>query len=363
MNKLGFGLMRLPKLGDSYDWDAVSEMVDAFMAGGGNYFDTCYTYLDGNSDIAVKKCIADRKDRSSFRVAEKLPGYSCKSDEDLQRCFDESRARCGVEYFDVLLLHCLTIRNYAIAQQYDQFRFLQEKKAAGLAKRIGFSYHGNAALLDEILTAHPEVDVVLLQINYLDWEAAAIESGKCCETCRKHGKSILAMEPVKGGTLAQLPEEAEKLLRSVHPDWTPADWALRFVQSLPDVEIVLSGMSALSQVEANIKPFQPLTEDEVSLLMQVRDIIEKDTAIACTGCGYCVPHCPKHIPINQIIKMYNEFSRAPSDIWKVKAAYRHLTLSEGKASDCIGCRTCEKYCPQNLPIAEHIKTISEKFDK
>lgn len=363
MNKLGFGFLRLPKLGESYDWDTVSQMVDLYMAGGGNYFDTCYTYLDGNSDIAIGKCVSNRKDRSSFRLAEKLPGYACKSDEDLQRHFDESLARCGVEYFDVLMLHCLTIKNYATAEKYDQFRFLREKKAVGLAKRIGFSYHGNAALLDEILSKHPEVDVVLLQINYLDWDAAGIESGKCYETCVKHGKSIIVMEPIKGGTLANLPEEAEKLLRSVHPDWTPADWALRFAQSLPQVEIVLSGMNTMEQMEANIKPIEPLTEAEIELLKQVRDIIEKDTAIGCTGCGYCVPHCPKNIPISQYFKMYNELARTPGDIWKFKATYRHMTLSTGKASDCISCHSCEKYCPQNLPIAQHIKTISEKFDK
>lgn len=363
MNKLGFGFLRLPKLFDSYDWDTVSQMVDLYMAGGGDYFDTCHNYLDGNSDIAIGKCVAARKDRSSFRLAEKIPGYSCKSDEDLQRHFDESLERCGVSYFDVLMLHCLTIRNYETAEKYDQFRFLREKKSAGLAKRIGFSYHGNAALLDEILTRHPEVDVVLLQLNYLDWEAAGIESRKCYETCVKHGKSIIAMEPVKGGTLAKLPEEAEQLLRAVHPDWTPADWALRFVQSLPGVEICLSGMNTLEQMQANIRPFAPLTENEIALLAQVREIIEKDTAIGCTGCGYCAPHCPKNIPIPQYIKMYNELSRLPSDIWKFKATYRHMILSQGKASDCIGCHSCEKYCPQNLPIAEHMKTISEKFDQ
>ncbi len=362
MNKLGFGFLRLPEKGESYDWDTVCQMVDLYIENGGNYFDTCHNYLDGNSDIGIGKCVAARKDRASFRLAEKIPGYSCKSDEDLQRHFDESLARCGVTYFDVLMLHCLTIRNYAIAQQYDQFRFLRQKKAEGLAKRIGFSYHGSAGLLDEILTTHPEVDVVLLQINYLDWETAGIESGKCYETCCKHGKSVIVMEPVKGGTLAKLPEEAENLLRSVHPDWTPADWALRFVQSLPQVEICLSGMNTVAQMEANIKPFQPLTEDEVALLMQVRDIIEKDTAIGCTGCSYCVPHCPKNIPISQIIRMYNELYRYPNDTWKIKPTYRHLTASKGKAADCIGCRSCEKHCPQNLPIAEHMKAITEKFD-
>lgn len=363
MNKLGFGFMRLPKQGEEYDFDTLNQMVDLYMAGGGNYFDTCYTYLEGISDEAIRRCVVSRKPRESIRIAEKLPGYYCKNDEDLQRYLDESLTRCGVSYFDVLLLHCLTIRNYETAQKYDQFRFLREKKAQGIAKRIGFSYHGSAALLDEMLTAHPEVDVVLLQINYLDWEAAGIESSKCYETCRKHGKSILVMEPVKGGTLAVLPQDAEQLLRSVHPDWTSADWALRFAQSLPGVEVVLSGMSTVAQVQANIQPFEPLTENEIALLMQVRDIIEKDTAIGCTGCGYCVFHCPQNIPISQYIRMYNELSRYPDDSWKIKAVYRHMILSQGKASSCIGCKACEKYCPQNLPVSKHIKTIADKFEK
>lgn len=363
MNKLGFGFMRMPKKGEQYDLDTLNQMVDLYMAGGGDYFDTCYTYLEGECDKAIKHCVVDRKERSSYRIGQKLPGYYCKTDADLQQYLDECLTRCGVDYFDVLLLHCLTIRNYETAQKYDQFRFLREKKAQGIAKRIGFSYHGSAALLDEMLAAHPEVDVVLLQINYLDWETAGIESGKCYEACRKHGKSILVMEPVKGGTLATLPEEAEQLLRAAHPDWTPADWALRFAQSLPGVEIVLSGMNALSQVQANIQPFTPLTTEEVALLMQVRDIIEKNTAIGCTGCGYCETHCPKNIPISQYIRMYNELSRYPDDSWKVKAVYRHAILSAGKASDCIGCKSCEKYCPQNLPISEHMKAIAEKFEK
>ena len=270
--------------------------------------------------------------------------------------------RCGVEYFDVLMLHWLSDENYTIAEKCDEFRFLREKKAEALAKRIGFSYHGNAALLDEILTAHPEVDVVLMQINYLDWESAGIESRKCYETAVRHGKKIIVMEPVKGGTLATLPEEAENKLREVHPDWTPADWALRFVQSLPEVEICLSGMGNVEQVNANSKPFEPLTEAEISLLMEVRDIIERKTAIACTGCQYCVSHCPKQIPIPQYIKMYNELFRYPGDDWKIIPSYNQVALSAGKASACIGCHSCEKHCPQKLEISNYMKSIAEKFE-
>ena len=224
------------------------------------------------------------------------------------------------------------------------------------------SFYGDAALLDQILTAHPEVDAVLIQLNYLDWESQGIQSRKCYETCLRHGKSVMVMEPVKGGTLAQIPEEAEGKLRAVHPDWTPSDWALRFVQSLPGVEIALSGMGAVEQVQANIQPFEPLTGEEIALLAEVAEIIRGKTAIGCTGCGYCVSHCPKHIPIPQYIKLYNEITRYPGDDWKIIPTYNQLTLSGGKASECIGCRACEKHCPQKLAISEHMKAIAQRFE-
>ena len=362
MNKLGFGFLRLPKKDDAFDWDTVCAMVDAFMAGGGTFFDTCYTYLGGMSEFGIKTCVAQRKKRSSFQLCEKLPGYLFKSYADCQKYFDIELERCGVEWFDILMLHWLNNENYAIAEKHDEFRFLQEKKAEGKAKRIGFSYHGDASLLDEILTKHPEVDVVLMQLNYLDWESEGIQSRKCYETCLRHRKKVMVMEPVKGGTLASLPEEAEAMLRALHPDWTPADWALRFVQSLPEVEICLSGMATLSQVEANIRPFEPLNEEEVSLLMQVRSIIDGKTAIGCTGCGYCVPHCPKQIPIPQYIKLYNELCRYPGDDWKILPSYTQAALSAGKASDCIGCHSCQQHCPQRLCISEHMKNIAQAFE-
>lgn len=362
INKLGYGFLRFPKQGDGYDWDAQIRMTDLFMERGGAYFDTCYTYLDGHSEAGICRCVAERYPRERFQIADKLPGYLCKSYEDAQRYFDESLVRCGVDDFDVYMLHWLNGRNYAAAEKYDQFRFLREKKAEGKAKRIGFSYHDSASLLDEILTAHPEVDVVQLQINYLDWDSAGIESGKCYETCVRHGKKVIVMEPVKGGTLAKLPEDAEAHLRSMHPDWSPADWALRFVQSLPEVEICLSGMNALSQVEENMQPFEPLTEAEVAHLMQARDMIERQTAIACTGCRYCVSHCPKQIAIPDCFRMYNEISRCPGDGWKIRPSYVQLTKNSGRLSDCVGCKSCERHCPQHLPIAETIRLAAAKLE-
>lgn len=362
INKLGFGFLRLPKEGDEFDWDTICQMVDVFMAGGGTYFDTCYTYLNGMSEYGIKKCVAERKLRDSFQLCDKLPGYLFKSYDDCQKYFDEELSRCGVDWFDVLMLHWLNDENYSIAEKYDEFRFLREKKAETKAKRIGFSYHGDATLLDRILTAHPEVDVVLMQLNYLDWESEGIQSRKCYETCLRHGKSVMVMEPVKGGSLAKLPNDAEAKLRLRHPDWTPSDWALRFVQSLPGVEICLSGMSTVEQVRANIQSFEPLTEAEINLLTEVAEIIRGKTAIGCTGCGYCVTHCPKQIPIPRYIRLFNELSRYPGDDWKIIPSYNQVALTAGKASDCIECHSCEKHCPQKLTIAEHMKAIAKKFE-
>ncbi|MBQ7113326.1 MAG: aldo/keto reductase [Clostridia bacterium] len=363
INKLGFGFLRLPKIGEEYDWDTLCKMTDLYLEQGGTFFDTCYTYLSGNSEYGIKKCLTERHPRHSYRLSDKLPGYRCTCYADAQRFFDESLARCGVDYFDVYLLHMLNGKNYEIAEKHDQFRFLREKKAEGKAKRIGFSYHDNAALLDRILTDHPEVDVVLLQINYLDWDTAGIESGKCYETCVRHGKNVLVMEPVKGGSLANIPEDAAAHLKRMHGDWTPADWAVRFVQSLEGVEICLSGMSSVQQVADNMRPIEPLTKAEVDHLMLCRPMIASKTAIACTDCRYCVSHCPKHIAIPDVFRMYNEVCRYPGDDWKIGASYLQLTKTGGKASDCIGCRRCERQCPQHLPIAETMKLAAEKLEE
>ena len=362
INKLGFGFLRLPKKGEDFDWDTVCQMVDTFLAGGGTFFDTCYTYLNGKSEYGIRKCVVERKPRDSFRLCEKLPGYLFKSYGDCQKYFDKERARCGVEWFDVLMLHWLNDKNYEIAEKYDEFRFLREKKAEGLAKRIGFSYHGDAVLLEQILTSHPEVDVVLIQLNYLDWDSEGIQSRKCYETCVRHGKAVLVMEPVKGGTLASLPKEAEDKLRAVHPDWTPSDWALHFVQSLPGVEVCLSGMGTTEQVRANIRPFEPLSKAETGLLAEAAEIIRGKTAIGCTGCAYCVPHCPRQLPIPQYIRLYNEICRYPDEDWKILPTYKQMTLSESKASECIGCKACEKHCPQKLKISEHMKAIARRLE-
>ena len=362
MNELGFGFLRLPQAGGDYDWDAISAMTDAFLERGGRYFDTCYTYLDGESERAIRDCLVRRYPRERFVLADKLPGYLCRSQADCQRYYDEERRRCGVEYFDVYMLHWLNRENYALAERYGEFDFIAERKARGEVGRIGFSYHDSAALLDEILTKHPEVDLVQIQVNYLDWDAAGIEAGKCYEVCVRHGKPIVVMEPVKGGTLASLPAEAEAELRALHPDWSAADWALRFVRGLPQVEVTLSGMSAMDQVTANMRSVEPLTDSEREALQKAAALINARTAVACTGCRYCVSHCPQNIPIPDYFKMYNELRRYPEEGWKIRPVYESLSLAHGRASDCVECGRCAEHCPQHLPVPEHMKAVAAALD-
>ncbi|MGI6221569.1 MAG: aldo/keto reductase [Coriobacteriales bacterium] len=368
INKLGFGLLRLPRVGGAasdsdapFDWEAIETMVDRFLELGGTYFDTCYTYLDGNSEEAVRRCLAARHPRDAFQVAEKIPGYKCTSPDDARRFLDEEFARCGIDRFDVLMLHWLNDAHYEIAQRLDQFRFLVKCREEGSADRIGFSFHGSAALLERILNEHPEVDIVQIQLNYLDWESAGIESRACYEACVRHGKTVVVMEPVRGGTLAELPAEAEGLLRAAHPDWAPADWALRFAQSLPGVEVCLSGMSTMAQVEANLEPFEPLGERDIELLADARAIIEREQAVPCTACGYCLEHCPAGIAIPTYFKMLNELARYPGEGWKIKPAYAELASRVPGPADCIGCRTCEGHCPQGIAIPDRLKDVAAQL--
>lgn len=365
MNKLGFGFLRLPvKKGspDDIDLDLLDQMVDTFLTHGKNYFDTAYTYLDGKSEWAIRESLVKRHPRHCFRLADKLPGYMVKSRKDCYAYFNEQLERCQVDFFDVYLLHWLNRKNYETAEQYGEFEFLRELKASGKAGLIGFSYHDTADLLDHILTKHPEVDLVQLQINYLDWDSASIQSRLCYETARKHHKKIIVMEPVKGGALASPPTESVRLLRDLSPEESMASFALRFAESLPEVEIVLSSMNTMAQLLDNLKERKPLIPEEQARLMQAARLISRSTAIPCTGCGYCLKSCPKQICIPDYFKLYNEYFRSPDEDWKVAPVYQELTRDHSRAGDCITCRSCEQRCPQKLPVSDYLRRVSKHFD-
>ena len=362
MNKIGFGFLRFQKTGNDYDWSAIREMTDLFLDSGGRYFDTCYTYLNGASEEAIRRCVVNGRSRSGVQICDKLPGYLCRRPADALKYFDEMRLRCSADYFDVLMLHWLNAKNYEIADRLGQFEFLEEQKKAGNAVRVGFSYHDSAELLDRILTEHPNVDVVQIQLNYLDWDSAGIQSRLCYETCVKHGKKVIVMEPLKGGTLSSLPGEAEQALRAARPDWSAADWGLRFAQSMPEVETVLSGMVLPSQIRQNMEVPAVLTEEDRKTLFSVRGIITGKTSVACTGCRYCETHCPQRIPIPDYFAMFNELCRSPEDGWKILPSYESMSASRGRASECIGCGQCAEHCPQHLDIPRIMKEAAAALE-
>ena len=363
--KTGFGFLRLPHLnGDkkNIDYSVLNAMVDRYFELGGNYFDTAYPYLDGVSEEAIRKAVVERYPRSRFRLANKLPGYQAKDLTTCRAYFEESLRRCGVDSFDVYLLHWLNEAHYAIAEKYDQFAFLRQLKEAGLARKIGFSYHDGPELLDRILTEHPEVDYVLLQINYLDWNSVSIQARRSYEVAAKHGKKVLVMEPVKGGTLASVPPQAEALLRALRPEESIPSWGIRFAADQEAVEIVLSGMNTLAQIEDNARLFPPLTAEEKEALEQCAQIIRANTKVGCTGCSYCTSHCPKGIPIPRYFALYNEYWQDVRHSFKMQHAYDALK-KEQSAEACIGCHACEKNCPQKLEIPRLLADMVQVFTK
>lgn len=370
MKKLGFGLMRLPLLNEedkkSIDKEQACQMTDLFLERGFTYFDTAYMYHEYESERAVKDFLVTRKDRGSYTLASKLPVMQLKEKEDMERIFNEQREKCGVEYFDYYLLHALDAEHYKTVKRLGCFEFAMQKKAEGKVKHVGFSFHDSADVLDEILTDHPEAEFVQLQLNYLDWEDAKVQSRKCYETAVKHGKKVVVMEPVKGGTLANLPAKAKEVLHGLHPDWSDASWAIRFVASLENVMVVLSGMSNLQQMEDNsgyMEQFEPLTEQEKKVLLgQVVDIIHEAAKIPCTACRYCVEGCPMSIAIPEYFALYNaEITEKGTP--EHKEQFEALAKEHGKPGDCVACGQCEGACPQHLPAIEWLKKVAEVFER
>lgn len=360
--KLGFGFLRLPQCDDSgVDLETTKEMVDLFISRGFRYFDTAYTYQNGKNEEYLRTALVERHPRDAYAIATKLPVGYLRSGRTAEAIFQDQLRKIGVDHFDVYLLHGLDDEDARYAEEMGCFEFLREQKERGRIRYTGFSFHDTAGVLDGLLTRHPEVDVVQLQLNYLDWDNPIIQSGACWEVCRKHGKPILVMEPIKGGTLATIPPEAEQLLKGEKP----AHRALRFAASQEGVVLVLSGMSALEQVDENtalLSSFVPLSRAETDVLEEAARIIRSAVAIPCTGCGYCLEDCPADIPIPKFFSLYNERER---DGWQAntEVRYRTLTRDDPTADSCLSCGRCAARCPQKLPVPALLKQVSAVFDQ
>lgn len=370
--KLGFGLMRLPSLdpndASKIDIEETKKMVDTFLERGFTYFDTAWMYCGFNSENAAKEALVDRHPRDSFTLTTKLHAGFLKTKEDRDRIFNEQLKKTGVEYFDYYLLHDINTHSIETYNNLDCFNWIQDKKAKGLVKHIGFSYHDGPELLDKVLTEHPEFELVQLQINYLDWDSAGVQSRKCYEVATKHGKPVIVMEPVKGGTLAKVPEEVETMFKDYAPDMSVPSWAIRFAASLDNVKLVLSGMSNMEQLLDNtdyMMDLKPINNKEKELINKAVEIINSTIAIPCTGCAYCTDGCPMHIAIPKYFSLYNaDLQEIEEKGWTPQGEYyNNLTKEFGKASECIGCGQCEGVCPQHLPIIENLQKVAEHFEK
>lgn len=362
----GFGCMRLPMKEDEVDYEQFCRMADAFINSGLNYFDTAHGYINGKSETAIRDCVSKRHKREDFLLTDKLTEPYFNSEEDIRPFFNEQLRLCGVEYFDFYLMHAQNRENYKKFKACRAYEICSELKKEGLIRHLGISFHDSADVLDMILTEHPEVEIVQIQLNYVDYEDPSVQSRLCREVCVKHGKPVIVMEPVKGGNLVNLPKEADDVLRALGGG-SNASYALRFAGSFDNVAMVLSGMSSMEQMEDNLSSmcdFRPLDESELEAVGRVCAIFRQMGGIPCTSCRYCIEEnqCPVDIVIPELFSAYNAYSVFHS--WNTKMYYHStLTKDHGKASDCIGCGGCEHVCPQHLGIRDLLRDVAGVFEK
>ena len=363
--KLGFGLMRLPMKGDEIDIEHVKAMVDKFIASGFTYFDTAYGYHNGHSEEAAKAALVDRYPRETFQLATKLPAWAGpKTADEAKEMLTTSLKRTCAGYFDFYLLHNCGDDRTKVFDDFGLWDFVMEQKEKGILKHVGFSFHDKADKLDEILTNHPEMEFVQLQINYADWDSDAIQSRACYEVARKHNKPVIIMEPVKGGTLANLPAPVEAIFKAANPNASLPSWALRFGASLDGIVTVLSGMSNMEQMDSNIATmanFKPLDAKERAAVEEVRNALAAIPSIPCTSCQYCVKGCPMNIQIPSIFTNVN-LNLVYGNLAAAKGGYGWSTRESGKASECIACGQCESVCPQHIEIINELKKAAELLE-
>ena len=355
---LGFGCMRLKMDGEEIDKNEFKKMVDTFLEAGFNYFDTAHGYISGKSEPAIKECLTSRYDREDYVLANKISYWCFEKEEDILPLFEKQLERCGVDYFDFYLFHCLNHEGYEKHKKCNTFEKIKKLKEEGKIKHVGMSFHDTADYLDMILTEQPYMEIVQLQFNYLDYDDPGVQSKACYDVAVKHGKKVMVMEPVKGGVLANLPEKAAVQLKTLG-DKSQASYAISYAASYPEVIMVLSGMGNMDMVKDNIntlKEFVPFKDEEFKVFDKVREIIREVKQLPCTKCNYCAEVCPSSIPISEIFSVYNKFLGAKISRGQVK---KELEIYREKINSCVGCGKCEKNCPQNIKISEELKNIGE----
>ena len=371
MKKMGFGLMRLPQTDkdkpETINQEQVNKMIELFLEKGYTYFDTAYPYHNGKSEIALKEALKNHH-RESYIVADKLPIFAITKEEEVEPIFKEQLERCGVEYFDYYLLHNISPFSEAGYIDVDSYKFLKQQKDAGKIKKLGFSSHGDAKYIEKYLQKYPDMDFIQLQINYLDWESQTIESKKCYEVAKKHDLEVIVMEPLKGEFLANIPEDANDLIKKFNPTLTPVELALRFVANLDNVFMVLCGVSSYKQMEENIEIFenmQPLSKEELDLIKQVSELINSKITVPCTKCNYCINECPVNINIPYVFDLYNSEKLLNEDgftTYQVTYINYMKNKKNGPASACIDCGKCVEKCPQQINIPQVMKDVVESLE-
>lgn len=353
--------MRLPMNGEEVNYKEFEEMTDTFLKAGFNYFDTARGYIQGKSETAIRECLVKRHPRESFILTDKLTEPYFEKEEDIWPFFESQLEACGVSYFDFYLMHAQNAENYKKFQRCHAYETAQKLKEEGKVRHVGISFHDTAEVLDMILTDHPELDVVQLQFNYVDYLDEEVQGKACYEVCVKHGKPVIVMEPVKGGKLIRLPKKAQDILDELKGG-SNASYAIRFAAGFENIMMVLSGMSDMEQMNDNLsfmKEFQPLSQEERKAVEKVAEIFKDQKMISCTSCRYCTDGCPKQIPIPEIFSCVNDKIQYENE--QSKKGYEEVTKDKGKASDCIQCGKCEKACPQHLEIRKLLKEVTKLF--